>query len=388
MIYLDYAAATPLSDSALKAMQPYFSEKFFNPSAAYLPAVELKREYQAAKDRLAHTIGAKGADLIMTGGATESINLAFEAIEPGSEILISSVEHASVIAAANRKGKVTKIKSDKFGCVDIADFQQKLTPNTQFVSVCLACSDLGAIQPIAEIAAIVKAERQRRLRVGEKTPIYFHCDASQGLGIVDLKIGRLGVDLLSLNSAKIYGPKGVGALYVGHHVKTLKPLIVGGGQEAELRGGTPNVAGVMGFAQVATDAEKNTAKNRKKYQGLAQILREELSKDSAVEPIFLGSRKHQLVNFCPVCYPGLDAQRLIFLLEQQEVYVSSGTACDASTQGTPPTLEAIGLTDEEATGTIRLSLGSAHTEQDIRQAAVFIKQAVASEKTRKAQHYV
>ncbi len=377
MIYLDYAAATPLSDSARQAMEPYSQEQFFNPSAAYLPAVELRHEYQAAKDKLAHVIGAKGADLVITGGATESINLAFEAVENGAEILISGVEHDSVIEPAQRKGDCQIIKVDKTGRILLDDFKKKLSAKTQFVSLCLACSELGTIQPIAEIGMLVKAERQRRLRAGDHTPIYFHCDASQGLGLLEIKVSRLNVDLLTLNAGKIYGPKGVGALYVGHQVKTLKPLIVGGGQELGLRSGTENVVGLMGFAQAAVDAQEHIIKNRKKYQKLTQILREELGKNS--QPIFLGNKKHQLANFCPLTYPGLDAERLIFLLEQQQVYVSSGTACSANSRTKSKTLQAIGLTDEEIAGSLRLTLGRDNDEQSICKAAKIINQTVAAE---------
>ena len=148
MIYLDHAAATPVSEKPLQAMQPYFAEKFFNPSAAYLPSVQVRREYEAAKDQIAHVIGAKGADLVMTSGATESINLAFSLIPTNSdaEVLISSVEHAAVLENAKRAGNYQTIKVDQNGRVDLEDFKQKLSPKTQFVSVCLVCSEIGTIQ--------------------------------------------------------------------------------------------------------------------------------------------------------------------------------------------------------------------------------------------------
>ncbi len=205
MIYLDHAAATPVSEKALNAMLPYFSEQFFNPSAAYLPAVEVRHAYEAAKDEIAHVIGAKGADLVMTSGATESINLAFSLIPTNSdaEILISAVEHAAVLENAKRCGNYHTIDVDQNGRVLINDFKNKLNSKTQFVSVCLASSELGTIQPIAEIASFIRAERTRRALAGEKTPLYFHCDASQGLGVMEVKLNRLDVDLLTLNAAKV-----------------------------------------------------------------------------------------------------------------------------------------------------------------------------------------
>ena len=158
MIYLDHAAATPLSDKARNAMEPYFSDFFFNPSAAYLPAVDVRHRYEEAKDQIAHVIGAKGADRVMTSGATESINLAFSLIPSGSdaEVLISAVEHASVLENAKRAGNYQTIKVDENGRVDLADFEAKLSPKTQFVSVCLVCSELGTIQPISDLSHIIR----------------------------------------------------------------------------------------------------------------------------------------------------------------------------------------------------------------------------------------
>ena len=276
MIYLDHAAATPVSPKALQAMKPYFSEKFFNPSAAYLPSVEIRREYERAKDEIAHVIGAKGADLVMTSGATESINLAFSIVGDGAEVLISAVEHAAVLENAKRAGKYQTIDVDQNGRVDLEDFRRKLTDKTQFVSVCLVSSETGTVQPISDLARIVVAERQRRALAGESTPLYLHCDASQGPGLMEVKVGRLGVDLLTINAAKVYGPKGVGALYVGHSVR-LKPLTVGGGQEMGLRSGTENVPGVIGFAAALTEAEKHIYSERKRLQELKHILVQNLA---------------------------------------------------------------------------------------------------------------
>ena len=168
MIYLDHAAATPVSKKALDAMLPYFSDNFFNPSAAYLPAVEVRHAYEHAKDEIAHVIGAKGADLVMTSGATESINLAFSIIpsDPDAEVLISAVEHASVLENAKRAGNYKIIDVDQYGRLDVNDFKAKLSPKTQFVSVCLASSELGTIQPIAEISELIRSERTRRALAG------------------------------------------------------------------------------------------------------------------------------------------------------------------------------------------------------------------------------
>ena len=376
MIYLDHAAATPVSPKALQAMKPYFSEKFFNPSAAYLPSVEIRREYERAKDEIAHVIGAKGADLVMTSGATESINLAFSIVGDGAEDLISAVEHAAVLENAKRAGKYPTIDVDQNGRVDLEDFRRKLTDKTQFVSVCLVSSETGTVQPISDLARIVVAERQRRALAGESTPLYLHCDASQGPGLMEVKVGRLGVDLLTINAAKVYGPKGVGALYVGHSVR-LKPLTVGGGQEMGLRSGTENVPGVIGFAAALTEAEKHIYSERKRLQELKHILVQNLADLPNIK--FIGNPKTQLPNILAISLPGIDAERVIFALEDKEVYLSTGAACAASKGIKSPTLRAIGLNDEEIAGSLRISLGKLNDVENVTEACQIIREAVQAE---------
>lgn len=376
MIYLDHAAATPLSDKAKQAMEPYFSDFFFNPSAAYLPAVDVRHRYEAAKDEIAHVIGAKGADLVMTSGATESINLAFSLVENDGEVLISAVEHAAVVENAKRAGNYQTIKVDENGRVDLDDFQAKLSPRTQFVSVCLVCSELGTIQPISDLARIIQTERERRAFAGEQTPLYFHCDASQGLGLMEVKVARLGVDLLTLNAAKIYGPKGIGALYVGHNVR-LKPLTVGGGQEMGLRSGTENVPATIAFATAITEAEKHINSERKRLSDLKRELRKNL--EDLPNIIFLGKDKVQLPSFLPISLPGLDAERLIFALEDRHVYVSTGAACSASKGIKSPTLLAIGLDDSAIAGSLRITMGKLTTPENIADFSAILHEVVKNE---------
>ena len=376
MIYLDHAAATPLSKRAANAMSVYFDEKFFNPSAAYLPAQRTRHEYEDAKDTIAHTIGAKGADLVMTSGATESINLAFSIITPGAKILISDVEHQAVRACAAKSGNFDTIAVDEYGRVKVSDFEAKLNSETEFVSVCLVCSELGMLQPVGEIAALVEKERLRRKLNGETRPLYLHCDASQGLGLMEVRISRLGVDLLTLNAAKVYGPKGIGALYVGHGVK-LQPLSVGGGQEMGLRSGTENVPATVGFAAAMIEAEKHQNGERKRLMKLKKILQKELSTIPNIK--FLGKEKMQLPSFLPFCVPGVDAERIIFALEDQEIYLSTGAACAASKGIKSPTLKAIGLNDEEIAGSLRISMGRLNDEENIKLAGQKIREVISAE---------
>lgn len=381
MIYLDHAAATPVLDKAFEAMQPYFSLQFFNPSAAYLSAKKVRADYETAKDTIAHCIGAKGTDIVMTSGATEANNLAFNVLDSDSTLLISATEHDSVLnVAKNFSYKIINV--DKNGVIDLKDLQAKINDSTRLVSIALANNEIGTIQPIAEIAEIIRKERNRRLKIGNKNPIFLHSDASQAMNLIDINVSRMGVDLLTLNSAKIYGPKGVGALYISHDVR-LKPIIFGGGQENGFRSGTENVAGVIGFATAFKEAKEHLNGNRKKYEKLSRILSTELEK-GPVKPIFLGSPKHKLANFCSVAYPGLDAERIIFKLEDQEIYVSTGAACAASKGKKSQTLTAIGLSDEEIRGSLRLSLGELNTEENIKEAAQKINEIIAAEQKRLA----
>ena len=379
MIYLDYAAATPLSEKAKRAMLPYFDEKFFNPSSAYLPATEVRRDYEQAKADIAHVIGAKAADLVMTSGATEANSLVFATIPNDAEVLISAVEHPSIYENAKQKN-YQAIAVDQSGRIDIEDFKHKLTPKTQLVSICLASGELGTIQPLSDIARIISEERTRRAFAHEDTPLYLHSDASQGLGLMEVKVARLGVDLLTINAAKVYGPKGIGALYVGRKVR-LTPQTHGGGQEMGLRSGTENVPATIAFAAAIIDADKHLAGERKRIAALRTEFKK-LLQDKIDDIEFLGKEKNQLVNFLPITIPGLDAERLIFALEDRGVYLSTGAACAASKGEKSPTLRAIGLKDAQIAGSLRITLGRQTTIEDVREAATQIAAVAEAERIR------
>jgi cysteine desulfurase len=373
-----------MSERVLKAMQPYFGEQFFNPSSPYLPAVKVRRDYERAKDDIAACIGAKGSDLIMTAGATESINLAFcFSRTKRSSIVLPAIEHQSVLSAAMRETLFTKVhltKVDKYGIVDLNDLHSKIDGATRMVSVALVNNELGTIQPISDVAALVKTERLQRLQAGNSTPIYLHCDASQGFGLIDVNVARLGVDLLTLNAGKIYGPKQVGLLWVKPGVK-LQPVVVGGGQELGLRSGTENVAGVVGFAAAAIDAKKHLKSEFKRLAALKETMKTKLMAEVDGLKV-LGNSKKQLVSFLPITVPVVDAERLIFMLEQSGVLLSTGAACAANKGAKSHVLSAIGLTDEEASGSLRISLGRLNSEADVARAAKLITAAVATERKR------
>ncbi len=374
MIYLDHAAATPVSKKVFEAMKPYFSDDFFNPSAAYLPSKKVASEYEAAKGVIAHAIGAKATDLVMTAGATEANNLAFNAVISG-DCLYLATEHDSIRkVVAKYYGK--EIAVDKNGLIKVDDLKAKMTDEVELISIALVNNELGAIQPLSEVAAYVREVRRDRLARGVKQPLYLHTDASQALNLLNVNVARLGVDLLTLNSAKVYGPKGVGALYVSHDVK-ISPLFVGGGQERGLRSGTENVPGVIGFAKAVEEAAAHLNGNRKKYGKWKQILLDEL------EGYELVNKKHSLDNFIVLCYNGIDAERLIFLLEEKGVYLSTGAACAASKGEKSHVLSAIGLSDSEIAGSLRITLGETNTEEQIHEAAKLINEAVALERKRR-----
>lgn len=382
MIYLDHAAATPVTPKVLQAMTPYFSRDFFNPSSPYLPAKHVREAYNSAKNTIANAIGAKGNDLIITAGATESINLAFTAIpanlKDSTTVLTLSTEHPAVLAAAKQFSHKL-IKVDHTGLINLPDFKAKLTDDVIFISIALANNELGTIQPLSEIAEIVRQTRQDRYKRGISTPLYLHSDASQALNLLDINVARLGIDLLTISAAKCGGPKGIGALYASHNLQ-LHPLIHGGGQEQGLRSGTENVPGVIGFATAVSEAKKHLAGNRKKYTSLKLTLKSALSELDSI--IFLGNPKHQLANFLPISLPGLDAERLIYKLEQQEIYLSTGAACAANKGSKSHVLTAIGLSDEEISGSLRISLGSTNTPDQIIKAADIIKQTIIQEYAR------
>lgn len=379
VMYLDHAAATPLDERVLSAMLPYFSEKFYNPSSPYAPAVGVRRDYEAAKHALAATIGGKGDELVMTAGATESINLAFSSI--GGHVITANIEHHAVLAAVKQYDH-TIVKSDKRGLVTADAIKQTIRPDTRLVSIALANNELGTVQPLRDIATVVKAERERRLLAGDKTPIYLHSDASQGAGQIDIHVARLGVDLLTLNAGKVYGPKQVALLWAASHVR-LQPQILGGGQERGLRSGTENVAGVVGFARAMELAEKHRKSEAERLRALRDTLQKKLA--GAFETaVISGHEKRRLPGHLHISFPGVDAERLVFALETRGVLVATGSACAANKGTRSHILTAIGLAPEVADGSLRLTLGRLSTEENIKKTAEIIIEEITKEIRRTA----
>ncbi|HEU4830652.1 MAG TPA: cysteine desulfurase family protein [Candidatus Saccharimonadales bacterium] len=378
-IYLDHAAATPMDRRVLDVMRPYFIDNFYNPSSPYSPAVSVRQEYEGAKQVIARSIGAKPGEIVVTAGATESINLAFSGVS--GHVVTANIEHHAVLASA-RGHEHTLIKADERGFVGVDAVKSAIRPDTQLVSIALANNELGTVQPLRDIAGIIKAERDARLTRGDTTPIYFHSDASQGVGQLDVNVARLGVDMLTLNAGKIYGPKQVGLLWAASHVR-LNAQIVGGGQERGLRSGTENVAGTIGFAkalELATEHRKYESDRLAKLRDTLQDALESAFSDIVVS----GHMKHRLAGHLHVSFPGLDAERLVFALENRGVLLATGSACAANKGTRSHVLTAIGLEAHVADGSLRMTLGHLSTPENTQRAAEIIIEEIMRERERTA----
>lgn len=378
-IYLDHAAATPVDKKVLAAMQPFFSDDFYNPSAPYSPAVKVRREYESAKQVIARAIGAKGDDLVITAGATESINLAFNSVS--GHIVTANIEHHAVLAAA-RLHEHTLVPADNKGIVSAQSIKSAIRPDTQLVSIALANNELGTIQPLRDIAEIIKDERDARLSRGDHTPIYLHSDASQGVGQLDVNVARLGLDLLTLNAAKVYGPKQVGLLWAAPHVK-LTASIVGGGQERGLRSGTENVAGTIGFAKAMELASDHRKFEADRLMKLRDAMQQKLT-DAFPEAVLSGNLRHRLAGHLHISFPHLDAERVLFSLEMRGVLVATGSACAANKGTRSHVLTAIDLAPEVADGSLRITLGHLSDEANTAKATDIIIDEIKKEYSRSA----
>lgn len=377
VIYLDHAAATPLDPKVLAAMQPFFSDDFYNPSAPYAPAIAVRRSYEAAKDTIGRTIGARGDDIIITAGATESINLAFSSI--GGHIITANIEHHAVLAAAKAHSH-TIVAADSRGLVSASIVKAAIQPDTRLVSIAVANNEVGTIQPLRDIAEVVKKEREARLLRGDRTPIYLHSDASQGVGQLDINVARLGVDLLTLNAAKVYGPKQVGLLWSAPFVE-LTPYIVGGGQERGIRSGTENVAGVIGFAKAMELAHDHRGFESKRLMKLRDAMQKRLV-DTFADAVVSGHQRHRLAGHLHISFPLLDAERILFALENRGILVATGSACAANKGTRSHVLTAIGLAAEVADGSLRLTLGHLSDEENCTMAVESIIEEITKEYAR------
>lgn len=375
-IYLDYAAATPVDDRVLAAMQPFWAEQFYNPSSSTLAAKRVKAAVEDSRARVAHWLGAKPSEVIFTAGATESINLAVSGVMrayPGGEALVLATEHDAVLASAGQYG-CHLIPVHPNGTANLEALKKMITDHTVVVSVGYANNEIGTIQTIKDVAAVVAEARRLRQLKNNKLPLYLHTDASQAANYLDLHASRLGVDLLTLNGGKMYAPKQTGVLFVKSDVK-LAPLTIGGGQERGLRSGTENVAGIVGLATALDIAQSE----RKEAIAKVGALRDELQRTLAEafpDMIVNGNLKKRLPNNLHISWPGVDGERLLMLLDERGVMVSTGAACAANKDTSSHVLAAIGLDAHTIQGSLRLTLGRFTTPVHIEQAARIITEAV------------
>lgn len=377
IIYLDHAAATPMDERVVSVMTQYFHERFYNPSSPYAPAIAVRRDYDEAKHQLAQCIGGKPDELVITAGATESINLMVGSIS--GHIVTTSIEHHAVLRAVAGHDH-TIVHPDEAGMIQARTISEAIRPDTELVTVHLANNEVGTIQPLREIAEVVRAERQRRFEAAEPTPLWLHTDASQGAGQIDLNVARLGVDAMTVNAGKMYGPKQVAFLWADRSIR-LHPQIVGGGQERALRSGTENVAGVIGFAKAFQLVNEHRNQEAKRLGALRDTLETQLIA-AFPDAVISGARKKRLPGHLHISFPGIDAERLVFALETRGVLVATGSACAANKGTRSHVLTAIGLPDDVADGSLRLTLGRLNDEATITRAADIMKEVITSEMER------
>jgi cysteine desulfurase len=366
-IYLDFAAATPVDPKVQETVEPFFSDKFYNPSASYLAAKHVRKDLEQARAGVASWFGCRPAEVIFTAGATEANNLAIQGVMNrfhDGEILVSAIEHESVLEPAKLfKHRLIPVKSD--GVIDLDQFEKMINHKTVMVSIGLVNNELGTVQPIPEVAKILN-----------KSSILLHTDAAQAPNYYAIQVARLGVDLLSINGGKIYGPKQSGALYIKAGTK-LEPLILGGGQELNLRSGTENVAGAVGLA-TALDLSQNQRKAESERINKLRSLFIEQLKTKLPKSVINGPKKGSAPHILSVTFPDQDNERLMIQLDEAGIVAATGSACAAANVEPSHVLSAIGLSNDQAHSTLRFSLGRQTTADDIHQTVELLSQLIIS----------
>lgn len=372
-IYLDHAAATPMDPDVAAAMRPYFAERFYNPSATYAAAQAVHKDLEAARSSIAHWLGARPTEVIFTAGGTEANNLAIRGVLsqfPEGNIVTTGIEHDSVLRTAQEFAhRIAPVSED--GIASVPALIELVDDQTVLVSVMYANNEVGTVQPIRAIAAELDKLRAARQAAGNKLPLYFHTDAAQAAAYLDLHTARLGVDLLTLNAGKIYGPKQVGALYAASHV-WFRAQVSGGGQERGARSGTENVAGAIGFAKALEQVQERRHDEVRRLQGLQKLFFDLLQQEIP-GVVVNGSRTHRLPNNVHVTFPGQDNERLIFALDEAGILCAAGSACSASNDEPSHVLRAMGCGTAEAQASLRFTMGRETTEEQIRAVIVELK---------------
>lgn len=362
-----------MADEVLAAMQPFWKERFFNSSALYLAARDTKKALDKARSDVAFWLGAKPGEIIFTAGATEANYLALVGVSSAvteGEVIVGSTEHAAVLETAKElSAQIAPV--DIRGRIDLTRLRQMISDKTALVSIHYANNETGTIQPLKQIAKLVGDERKRRRKAGERRPIYFHSDASQAAQYLDLHTNRLGVDIMTVSAAKIYGPKQVAALYIRSGTQ-INPVLRGGGQERGLRSGTQNVAGAVGLAAALKLVQTNRQEESDRVAELRDVMQNALPQEATVN----GDNKHRLPNFLHISVAGRDGERLVMELDEAGVQAATGAACSANKDVPSHVLAAMALTEGEIQGSVRFSLGRFNSRKDIDKTISIIKQIV------------
>ncbi|MCJ7744400.1 MAG: cysteine desulfurase NifS [Dehalococcoidales bacterium] len=360
-IYLDYAATTPTHPEVVKAMLPYFTESFGNPSSIYSYGQEAKEAVETARAQVARLINARTEEIVFTSGGTEADNFALKGVAWANDakcnhIITSTIEHHAVLESAKyleqRGFQVTYLPVDKYGLVDPSDVKKAITNKTILVSVMHANNEVGTIEPIAEIG-----------RITRETGVYFHTDAVQTVGHIPVNVNELGVDLLSMSAHKLCGPKGVGALYIRKGTKIVS-LLHGGEQERQRRASTENVPGIVGLGKAAELARPEIDEEARRLT----LLRDKLTKNllERIEHTQLnGHPTRRLPNNINISVEYVEGESMCLNLDLEGICASTGSACSSSSAEPSHVLLALGILPQQAHGSLRFTLGKCTTEEDV-----------------------
>jgi cysteine desulfurase len=366
-VYLDHSATTPVDRRVVDAMLPFLTEKFGNPSSVHRFGQDARAAVDRARREVAALIGARPNEVVFVSGGTEANNLAVrglcEAVQSsGKHIITSAIEHPSVRGTCEGLEKlgweVSRLPVSQDGIIRIEDVRSALRDDTVLISVMLANNEIGTLQPIAEIGALVRNERERGRR-----GLWLHTDAVQAAGRVSINVDALGCDLLSLSAHKLYAPKGVGALYIRRGVRVL-PQNVGGHQERERRAGTEAVPGIVGFGLAARLAREELDQRTNIVTDLRDRFEQAVS-EQVQDIVFNGHRTLRLPHISNISFRFVEGEGLLINMDMQGVAVSTGSACSSGTLEPSPVIKALGHNDELARGSIRFSFGQGNTLDDV-----------------------
>lgn len=365
-IYLDYAATTPLDEEVFQAMLPHLKENYGNPSSIHKIGRIAKDALVEARQTIAEILSVSPSEIILTGSGTESDNLAILGLarankERGNHIIVSSIEHKAVLEPAKKLEKegfkVTYLPVDKYGLINLDNLKNELRDETILISIMYANNEIGTIEPIKEISTLIKKHYEKTV------PPIFHTDACQAVGMLSISPTNLGVDAMTINSSKIYGPKGIGLLYLKKGLK-IEPIIIGGEQEDGKRAGTENIALAVGFATALKKIVTNTEENKTTLTSLQKHFLKEL-KTEIPDLILNGHPEKRLPNNINVCIPNIEGESILLMLDSFNISASTGSACSSLSLEPSYVLRAIGCQDELIHGSVRFSLSTKTTKEDL-----------------------